>query len=318
MPSEEPLLHPYDILANPKRRRILDALSQGDKTYMELMRESGMDDSGKFSYYLGTLARYIHHVEEIYSLSFEGSMLLGAVKDFEEKAYGLMGNIIFSGDVGTSGLLTMTYSIRISIMGPAGDMLQKMIQRGGFDKEKATAAMMNRMKDQVGEKLGDFKDLSVDFDKEGILITIEHEKQGFEYEKGWYIGLSLMDTVTQDQGDSSTVPVPGLHFRAAGSISYPGGAEVKHEFPDEKTLKKKGLEVYEYTKKDNNLRWRVRKGPALCLGDSRLIIDGKKTMEILELENHLSTHNTSSDEIKKLSQELPRAVSGTSKFKIPD
>jgi hypothetical protein len=282
---------------------------------MELMRESGMDDSGKFSYYLGTLARYIHHEEEKYSLSFEGSMLLGAVKDFEEKAYGLMGNMIISGDVSNSGLLSITYSIRISMMGPAGDMLQRMIKQKGFDKEKASSSMLGKMKERLGDRLGDFNELSVDFDKEGILIIIEHEKQGFEYKKGWYVGLSLTDIMTKDQDDSPTIPITSLHFRVAGSISYPEGAEVKREYPDKEALEKLGIEVYEYTKKEHNLRWRVRKGPVLCLGDSRLITEGEITKEILELESHLSVKNPTSDDIKKLTQELPRAVGGKTKFK---
>jgi len=37
-------LHPYDLLANPKRRKILAVLEKEDLTYSEIMKKTEIDD----------------------------------------------------------------------------------------------------------------------------------------------------------------------------------------------------------------------------------------------------------------------------------
>lgn len=123
--QESPSLHPYDILAHPKRRRILEVLGQTKLTYTELMDKVGMEDSGKFSYHLGVLSRYIQHEDDLYSLSIEGKVLVGAVQEFEKRSYGLMGNMTGSGIVDPEGYLKIVYSVKFSLMTPEGNLLQK-------------------------------------------------------------------------------------------------------------------------------------------------------------------------------------------------
>jgi hypothetical protein len=49
MTGEGKTIHPYDLLASPKRRKIIKALESGPLGYSDLMERTGIDDSGKLS-----------------------------------------------------------------------------------------------------------------------------------------------------------------------------------------------------------------------------------------------------------------------------
>jgi len=315
MPTDEPPIHPYDILAHPKRKRILEALQEGKLTFTQLMARSAIDDSGKLSYHLGVLSRYIQHDKDLYTLSIEGRVLAGAVREFEEKSYGLMSTTTFSGIVDPSGRLKMAYSMRFSIMTPSGDLLRKNIEEYGFDKKKADAVLGSRL---GGLGVG-VEGVSVDINKRGLVISLEHEAQGFVERDGWMVGNPLDLFTAQKEGKEGTASVPGLHFQVRGSILYPEHAMVDHEKPNKKALEEKGVDVFELVDSGQNLRWRVKGGFTLCLGESRLETDGNRTREIVEMEIHALLKDPSQmPEIRGQMGDLPRLLSGRTRFRLPD
>ena len=113
--------------------------------------------------------------------------------------------------------------------------------------------------------------------------------------------------------------MPGLHFQVRGSILYPEDAMVDHEKPDRKAVEEKGVDVFELVDSEQNLRWRVKGGSTLCLGESRLEIDGHRTREIVEMEIHALLKDPSQmPEIRGQMRDLPRLLSGKTRFRLPD
>ncbi len=279
------------------------------------MARSAIEDSGKLSYHLGVLSRYIQHDKDLYTLSIEGRVLTGAVREFEEKSYGLMSTTTFSGMVDPGGRLKMAYTMRFSMMTPSGDLLRKNMEEYGFDKKKADAILGSRL-----GRLGVGVDgVSVDIDKEGLVISLEQEAQGFVERDGWMVGKPLDILTSRKEGKEGAPPIPGLHFQVRGSILYPEHALVDHEKPDRGALEDNGIDVFELVDTQQNLRWRVKGGSTLCLGEFRLETDGSRTREIVEMEIHALLKDPSlMAEIRRQMRDLPRLLSGRTRFRFPD
>ncbi len=294
----------------------MGVLSDGSLTYSELMKEVGIEDSGKLSYHLGVLSRYINHEKDLYSLSIEGRVLHGAVEEFEKRSYGLMGNMTGSGIVDYEGYLKIAYSVKFSLMTPGGDLLQRKTEEK-FDKAKADAAIRSRM-DELD--LGVFSGVSMDSCPDGLTLSLEHEVQAFEEKDGWMVEKSGLDIATpRFEGEERAPPMPGLHLRFRGSVLYPESAIIEREYPERKALEEKGVEVYEFTTTNQNLRWRVKKEDVICLGESRLEMEGNTTRRIVDMEIHGILRDPSKMvELREQMKNLPILVSGKLRFRQPD
>ncbi len=313
--AEGRFLHPYDVLAHPKRRKILGLLEGRELTYTELMKEVGIEDSGKLSYHLGALSRYIQHQDDLYSLSIEGRVLSAAVQEFEKRSYGLMGDMTGSIEVDPDGLLKATYSVRFSLLTAEGDLIQRGLA-SGFDKTKAESAMQANV-DKLD--LG-IRGMSVEPGKDGLCVCFEHEAKGFVEKDGWMIAKEALHTLNLgDLGDKTTTSlVPGLHMHIRGSTVYPEGAIVERDYPQERSLEQEGIQVFELAQSEAGQRWRVAKGGALCIGESRLETEGGTTREIVELETHAVAQDPSimADLVEDV-RALPVLVSGKTRFRMP-
>jgi len=308
-------LHPYDVLAHPKRRKILGLLEGRELTYTELMREVGIEDSGKLSYHLGALSRYIQHQKDLYSLSIEGRVLSAAVQEFEKRSYGLMGDVTGSMEVTPEGFLKATYSVRVSLMTPKGDLIQRNLA-SGFDKVKADSAL------QAGvAKLGlGIRGVSVEPGKDGLWICFEHEVKGYVEKDGWMIADEALSTLNLGDlgGERTASLVPGLHTHIRATIAYPAGATVERDYPERSSLEDKGVQVFELAQSEVGQRWRIAKGGALCIGESRLETKGEITREIVELETHAVAQDPSTmAETMRDARTLPVLVSGKTRFRMP-
>ena len=318
MTEETLTLHPYDILAHPKRRKILSQLSEGKFTYSELMRETGIEDSGSLSYHLGVLSRYIQHEEDRYCLSIDGKVLWGALQEFEKRSYGLVGSITASGVIHPDGNLKISYSMKFSMMTPEGDKLERKPD-DKYDSSKADTHIQSK----VGKPGLGIQGVSTEWDKDGFWITFEQEIQGYEEKEGWMVGKSDPElTSTEFEGEDRLYGmIPGFHMQIRGSTLYPENAMVEREYPNKEDLEQKEVEVYELSVSESGHRWRVKKGTVLCLGESRLEKEGSATREITELETHILVKGEDPElipEIRKDMRTLPVLVSGKSRYKIPE
>lgn len=317
--SEEGLsLHPYDILAHPKRRRILGFLAGTSCSYSELMKETGIEDSGSLSYHLGVLSRYIRHEKNLYSLSIDGKVLWGALQEFEKRSYGLVGSITASGIVHPEGTIKISYSMKFSMMTPEGDMLERK-QDDKFDSSKADAHILSK----AGKPGLAIQGVSTEWDEDGVWITFKQEIRGYEEKDGWMVDRSPPDLAsTEFEGESMLYGmVPGLHMQVRGSTLYPEGAIVEREYPDKDALEQKGIEVYQLSVSQGGHRWRVQKGAVLCLGESRLEKEGRFTRGITEIETHVLVKGEDPElipQIRKDVRTLPGLVSGKSRYRIAE
>lgn len=306
-------LHPYDLLASPKRRKIIRSLEEGPLTYSEVMEKTGIDDSGKLSYHLGVLSHYIDHKDNLYSLSFEGEIISRAAKEFEQKTYGVMGQVFLSGEVDTKGYLKLNGTLNISVTAPTGEVVKFDAQT--IDHAQMGEALRSRMEKQLQES--ELGDVSFDFEESRIIIYFETGTQAYQEKDGWLVGKGAANLVSEGTGQDNAIPFPGMHFRSAGTILFPEGAEIEHIFPERKTLEEAGLEIYEFTPEGLNLRWRVRKDDMLCLGETR-IENLARPREVFESEFHISPREPLEQwgETKKKILDLPRLVTGETRFKI--
>ena len=318
MSEESPSLHPYDVLAHPKRRKILGHLAEGKSTYSKLMRKTGIEDSGSLSYHLGVLSRYIYHEEDLYSLSIDGKVLWGAVQEFEKRSYGLVGNMTASSVVHPDGILKIAYSMKFSMLTPTGDTLERKPD-DKYDPKIGNAHIQSKA-DKPGMGI---QGVSTEWDKDGFWIAFKQEIQGYEEKDGWMVGKSHPEMASPgDEGDEKAFSmVPGLHFQIRGSTLYPEGAIVEREYPERETLEKKELEVYELSATESGHRWRVKKGSVLCLGESRLENDAGTTREITEIETHVLVKGEDPERIPGIREDmrtLPILVSGKTKFRLSE
>lgn len=317
MSEESPSLHPYDVLAHPKRRRILGFLAENVCTYSDLMRETRIEDSGSLSYHLGVLSRYIQHDKDLYSLSIDGKVLWGAVKEFEKRSYGLVGSMTMSSVVQPDGKIKISYSMKFSMMTALGDKLGRK-PGDKYDPTKANTAIQSRA-DGPGISI---QGVTTDWDKDGFWIAFEQEFQGYVEKDGWMVGNSSLEMANMQRSeddDKTFSMVPGLHLQIRVSALYPRGAVVVREYPDRSFLEQEGLKVYEFSTTETSSRWRVGRGSVLCLGESRLENDGDNTREIAELETHVLVKGEDPELVPQIQDDmksLPILVSGNTKFKI--
>ena len=313
MAGEGRTLHPYDLLASPKRRKIMRVLENGPLTYSQVMERTGIDDSGKLSYHLGVLAHYIDHKDNLYSLSFEGEMLSRAAKEFEKKAYGVMGQFLFSGEVDAKGFSKLNSTLSISVTMPTGKAVKFDAQT--IDHAKVDAALRSRAEKVLPQsQLGG---ISLDFEDGRICMSLETGTQAYQERDGWLVGRSGADLVSEGTGQDNALPLPGMHFRGAGTMLFPEGAEIKRIFPDRKKLEEAGLEIYEFTVDGPNLRWRVRRDDVLYLGETRTEGD-TRPREVFESEFHVSPREPPEPwgETRKRIVDLPGLVTGETRFRI--
>jgi len=240
------------------------------------------------------------------------------VKEFEEKAYGVMMQGVMSGEVDATGLLRMTVTSNISMITAGGDtMTRQSIEARGFDKDKAGAAIRYKLESQFeGSSLGG---VSVDFGERGLSLTFEKEAQAFEEKDGWLVGRSGPGMASQ-KGAEETLPLPGMHVRTAGSLLYPEGAVVEKDFPSKDVLEENGIEVYELATMGQNIRWRVRNGLALYMGEIRIVEEDTRTREVFETELHVSPEQPPEawSQTKEKIQDLPSLVTGKTRFQVRD
>ena len=313
MAGEGRTLHPYDLLASPKRRKIMRVLEKGPLTYSQVMEKTGIDDSGKLSYHLGVLAHYIDHKDNLYSLSFEGEILSRAAKEFEKKTYGVMGQILLSGEVDAKGLLKLNGTFDISVTLPTGGAVK--FDPRTIDHAKVDAALRSRMDKVLPQS--QLRDLSFDFEDGRIGISLETRTQAYQERDGWLVGKSGADLVSEGTAQEKALPLPGMHFRGAGTILFPEGAEIQRIFSDRKKLEEAGLEIYELTADGLNLRWRVRRGDVLYLGETRTE-GGTRPREVFESEFHVSPREPPEPwgETRERIVDLPGLVTGETRFRV--
>jgi hypothetical protein len=311
MTGEGRTIHPYDLLASPKRRKIIKVLENGPLAYSEVMERTGIDDSGKLGYHLGVLSHYIDHKDNLYSLSFEGRLLSRAASEFEQKTYGVSAQALFSGEVDTKGYMKVNSTLSISIITPTGEVREWDLSN--IDREKMDAAIASRMMGQ--NQQANLANISIDVEENRMMASFEVGRQTYQEKDGWLVGRS--GAVPLEAGQDRAFPFPGLHFRAAGTVLFPQGAEIRRNFPEEKALEDAGLEIYEFTPEGLNLRWRVRKDDMLYLGETRTEgLDGPR--EVFESEFHVSGREPMEQwgETRKRIVDLPRLVTGETRFRV--
>ena len=313
MKGEGRTIHPYDLLASPKRRKIIRALQNGPLTYSDIMDQAGIDDSGKLSYHLGILSHYIDHRDNLYSLSFEGKVLSRAAKEFESKTYGVSVQGLFSGEVDETGYLRLNNTLAISIVIPTGEIRKWDPQT--IDQEKIGTAVRSLMEGQLRQS--DLGDLSVDFEENRMIISYEMGTQAYQKRDGWLVGKTGNNLLSEATEQEKAWPFPGMHTRTAGTVLFPQGAEIQVDFPERKTLEDLGLEIYEFSQDGLNLRWRVRKEDMLYLGETRIEGPGRPRA-IVESEFHVSsTEQTETwGEMRKGIYDLPKLLSGETRFRV--
>lgn len=174
--------------------------------------------------------------------------------------------------------------------------------------------------------LGVFRGVSMDFSKDGLTLSFEHKVQAFEEKDGWMVEKSGLDMVTpRVEGEEKAPPMPGLqpmpglHLQLRASILFPEGAIIEREYPEREALEKKGIEVYELSIVNRNMRWRVKKEDTICLGESRLETEGNTTRRIVDMEIHGLLRDPSlMVEVREQMRTLPIIVSGKLRFRVHD
>ena len=313
MTGEGRTIHLYDLLASPRRRKIIKALEGGPLTYSEIMVKTGVDDSGKLSYHLGVLSHYIEHRDNLYSLSFEGELLSRAAREFEQKTYGALGQTILSGEVDEKGYLKLNNTLSISIVIPTGEVRKWDPQT--IDQVKMDAAIRATMEEKL--KQSDLGNVSVDFEENRMILSFEMGYQAYQEKDGWFVGRSGTNLASEGTGQEEAIPFPGLHFRTTGTVLFPEGSEVQRNFPEVKALEEAGIEVYEFSPEGLNLRWRLRKDEMLSLGESRIECSDRPR-EVFESEFHISPREPMEKwgETRKRIFDLPRLATGITRFRV--
>lgn len=304
-------LHPYDLLASPRRRNIVKALENGPLTYSEIMEVTGIDDSGKLSYHLGVLSHYIHHEENLYSLSFEGKILSRAATEFEKKAYGLMTDVLLSGEVDPTGYVRSEITIGLSITVPTGEVHRW--DETVIDREKIREATRSRLEDQ--HRQSELGEVYVGFEQNRMIISYELGTQAYVRKGEWFVGNIAAKIRPTEKDDSQ--PIPGIHARSAGAVLYPEAAEIEHLYPERETLEEAGLEIYEFAQDGQNVTWRVRGDDILYLGEIRME-GSERPREVFESELHVSPKEPPErwGEARRNLLDVPKLIGGKTRFRV--